>query len=124
MIYIVILCCNRLTALLLGSILLLWQAGCSTTPDLPIEEAAKIITQTPQFNQRRTLVKMQSLLGKDDSACCWRSARFTFRSGSELIEANGFFMFDLKKRQWYLQHFSYGKPPRVTIIQCAPSFSE
>jgi hypothetical protein len=82
-------------------------------PDLPLAEAAKIISRAPEFNRYARLVKVEAVDHMKDSMDGVSYGQFTFLylnspSDAPPIKAQADFRYIEGK--WYLNGFDYGCP--------------
>ena len=94
---------------------LLFTLYCRATevPDLPSDEAAKLLSQAPEFNRYARLVSVGALNHPGDSMQGMAEGEFTFRylnapSKSAPIQADA--QFSYWDGAWHLGQFSYGCP--------------
>jgi hypothetical protein len=94
-----------------------WIVAREHVPDLEPEEAALIISSTPEFNHARSLLKVAITTRAVDSAGDFYHADFTFtdlRSGTTLkAEAR----FRYWSKRWHLREFYYGEPTNRETIE-------
>jgi hypothetical protein len=80
-------------------------------PDLPRSEAAKIISNAPEFNRRARLLSVERVLHLKDSMDSVSYGLFTFihlNSAPDTPPIKGWADFRYSDREWRLIQFDYG----------------
>jgi hypothetical protein len=93
-----------------------WIVAREHVPDLEPEEAASIISSTPEFNHTRSLVKIYITRRAVDSAGDFYYAEFTFRDHRAGATLKAEARFRYWSHRWHLREFYYGQPPNAGTI--------
>jgi len=88
------------------------------SPDLTPEQAKRIISATPEFNQSRAVVAVSETRRADGSAAdSLYLVKFTFMSSDLMEPIAAYAEFQFWNRGWHLQQFSYGERPNIEVLQ-------
>jgi len=97
--------------------MIVWVVAFVHSPDLQRAVAAQIISSTPEFNDRRSLVGVSTTTRGADSLkdCCY-DAEFVFTERGSTTPVKARAEFRYWNHSGHLQNFAYGRPHNAQTI--------